>query len=265
MFARGGKYPPLGEEIIQALQDRNLLDDIADLYALTKTDLLSLPFFKEQKADNILQAINDARLLPLDRLLYALGIRYIGAETAQALAGYFLNKLTWQERKKPQVVEDLPPSLFDFGDTKEPETEKYADLGEFLKIAQSLSLEDFKSIAGLGDKVAQSAFTYFQNPQTQHLFKKLANQDLGIAYQIAEIQTNRLASMTFVLTGTLANFTREELKDYLVRNGAKVANSVSPKITAVIAGDNTGSKLAEAHKLQVPVWGIKDIENLLND
>lgn len=203
----------LGEKIIDQLMENGLVRSIPDLYRLKEADLIPLERFAEKSAANLVSAIQKSKTVPLNRFIYALGIRYVGEATAQVLAQHF---------------ESL---------------ERLAQADE----------EELLQIEGIGPQVAGSIREFFRQEKNQRLLKELA--ELGVKPLPPEKPraAPALAGKTFVFTGALERFSREEAKALVTARGGKVSSSVSAKTDYVVAGADPGSKLAKAKELGVTV------------
>lgn len=216
----------LGDKLIEQLVDKQWLKSPADLYRLSARELAYLPRMGEKSAENIVAAIQASKQTTLARFLYALGIREVGEATALNLAQHFTS----------------------------------------LEALQQADSDTLEQVPDVGQVVASHIVQFFAEPHNQQVIAELL--ELGIdwpAIEVATTETASLAGNTYVLTGTLMQMTRDEAKQALQARGAKVAGSVSAKTTAVIAGDNAGSKLAKAEQLGVPVLGEDDLVKLLAD
>lgn len=205
----------LGIKIVEQLIAAGLVKDVADLYLLKREDLLKLEGFAEKKADNLLQAIQDSKNRPMQRLIFALGIRGVGEVLASDLVKH------------------------------------YSDL-EALSRA---TLEELQEIEGVGPNIAQAIVDWFNRPSNHELLEKLKSVGVWpVAQKVAPTPEKQpLQNLTFVVTGTLPNFTREEVKQYIQRFGGKVSDSVSKKTDYLVAGENAGSKLDKARELGVKI------------
>lgn len=205
----------LGIRIVEQLVAEGMVHDVADLYYLKREDLLSLEGFAEKKADNILQSIENSRSRPLERVITALGIMGVGEVTASDLARHF-------------------PDL------------------DALAAATS---EQLQSIDGIGPNIAEAIVDWFQNPRNRQLLEKLKAAGVWPRAQNNDRKPvgDSLAGMTFVMTGTLPTFSREEAKAFIQAHGGKVTDSVSKKTSYLVRGENPGSKLQKAQDLGVPV------------
>ena len=212
----------MGESLVAQLIERGLVKNVADIYDLTKKDLLSLERFADKSAQNILDEIENSKKLPLERVIYGLGIRMVGERTAQFLAEHF---------------------------------------GSMEALAKS-SVEELQDVGEVGPKIAESIAEFFSNPANKKLVERLGKAGLAFEGQKKERGT-KLAGKTFVLTGTLAKYTRDEAKKMIEDAGGKVSGSVSKKTDYVVAGSDAGSKLDKAKELGVAVIDEKQMENLL--
>lgn len=209
----------LGIRIVEQLVEAGLVQDVADLYALKKADLLQLEGFAEKKADNLLAAIAASKTRPLARLIHGLGIRGVGEVMAVELARRF-------------------PSL---------------------DALMAASQEELEAIEGVGPNIAAAIVDWFARPRNRQVLDKLRAagvwpQETASAPAAAGTQASLpLDGLTFVITGTLPTMTRAEAKALIQQQGGKVTGSVSRKTDYLLAGENPGSKLDKARDLGVPV------------
>jgi len=211
----------MGESLVNQLIEKGLVKNVADIYDLTKKDLLSLERFADKSAQNILDEIENSKKLPLERVIYGLGIRMVGERTAQFLAEHF---------------------------------------GSMEALA-SASVEELQNVNEVGPRIAESLAEFFGNPANRKLVERLGKAGLAFKGQKKERGT-KLAGKTFVLTGTLAHFTRDEAKKMIEDAGGKVTGSVSKKTDYVVAGTDAGSKLDKAKELGAAVIDEKEMEKL---
>ena len=209
----------IGKRIVKQLFEEGLVLDVADLYKLTLDQLLALDKIQQKSAENILEAIENSKANSLERLLTGLGIRHVGTKAAKELAQHFGN----------------------------------------MKALQEASIEQLLEIDGLGDIIAYSVKTYFEQPSVQELIQELQDHGVNMSYlgktkADSEASGHILSGKTVVLTGTLEQLTRQDAKEKLESLGAKVTGSVSKKTDVVIAGHSAGSKLDKANALGIEVW-----------
>ncbi len=229
-----------GPSVINQLMDSGLVRDAADLYGLRREDLLRLERMGEKSADNLLQALEASRENELDRLLFALGIRHVGAKAARTLAGIYGS----MEALLNQGVPELAKISFYKKQARENNTEdKFRDMGE---------------------KIAESVVTWLSVPTNLDLLARLQAAGLKMTYSAPTTQEgNPFFGKTLVFTGTLPTLGRAEAKTMAQDAGAKVSGSVSKKTDFVIAGEEAGSKLDKARQLGVAVIGEAEFLRLL--
>lgn len=243
----------LGKETIDVLLERGLVGDPADLFSLTQSELLALPLFKEKKTEEVLVQLEQAKRQPLDRFLFALGIRHVGRETAEALA----RGLPWPVRtlKKSEakaVVGQV--SLFNLGesDVKAEEIQAIA-VSDVLQTLSDLDEARLSAIDGIGGVVAHSVIDWIADPENRHFMEKLDQAGVVCLQREGGHVPQSLGGKIFVLTGTLPTLGREQAKAMIKERGGKVSSAVSKKTDYVVAGDEAGSKLDDAQKLGVTV------------
>lgn len=213
-----------GPSVINALLDAGLVRDAADLYSLRKDDLLKLERMGEKSADNLLAALDESKKNELDKLLFALGIRHVGAKVARILATEF---------------------------------------GSMEKLQQAQP-EELAQIRDIGDKIAESAVTWLNVPANIDLVERLAAAGLTMTFTPpASQEDNPFFGKTLVFTGTMPTLGRAEAKTMAQDVGAKVSGSVSKKTDYVIAGAEAGSKLEKAQQLGVTVIDEAEFLRLL--
>jgi DNA ligase (NAD+) len=229
--------PGLGPKIIEQLMRVGLIRDIADIYKLTTDDLLPLERFAEKSVDNLIKAIESRKKLELARFIYGLGIHHVGEETAILLAQEFsiLN----------------PPA----GET----------ISQFSKRMQELKLEDLEKLPDVGPIVAQSIYDWFHSEKNLALLMKLEDHRVDIIVPKSNLPAGGLKfkNKTFVLTGSLQGFTRDEAKQRIRFFGGEISESVSKNTDFVVAGEAAGSKLAQANKLGVKTLNEKEFLAML--
>lgn len=215
----------LGEKVISQLFAEKLISDVADIYKLTREQLLALERMGEKSVSNLLTAIEASKGNSLEKLLFGLGIRHVGAKAAKTLAIQFdtMDKLS------------------------------------------AASKEDLIAINEIGDKMADSIVAYFEMEEAQELMKELASAEVNMVYKgakpvLAAESDSIFAGKTVVLTGKLEQLSRPEAKEKIEALGGNVSGSVSKKTHLVIAGEDAGSKLTKAQDLGIEIW---DEEKLL--
>jgi len=207
----------LGSAIVEALIEKNLIKSPADIYYLTLEDVKSLWKSGSKAAEKLLSSIEKSKQQDLSRLIYALGIRQVGAKTGKVLASAF----------------------------------------GCLDALMAASLEELTVIPDVGDITASNIFEWFHQEQSSHLIERLRNA--GVNFDSKRVVTDaRFAGKTFVLTGALGKFTREEATEKIELFGGKAAGSVSKKTSFVVVGENAGSKERKARELGIPILSEDD-------
>ncbi|MCL4386060.1 MAG: NAD-dependent DNA ligase LigA [Cyanobacteria bacterium] len=214
----------LGPAIVDKLLQKKLITDVSDIYYLKYDDIFGLENFKEKSTTNLINAIDKSKSQPLSKLLYAMGIRFVGEHIAEVLS------------------------------------KNFSDLDELM----NASFEDLSSIFEIGPRIAQSVVTFFKQPQNKIIIEKL--RKAGVNFKSAQKELNVkdvFNGKTFVLTGKLESFTRDEAKEIIEKFGGKVVSSVSKNTHAVIVGSDPGSKLADAVRLGVRQINEEELKNMI--
>ncbi|MGA1998385.1 MAG: NAD-dependent DNA ligase LigA [Terriglobales bacterium] len=220
----------MGDALVNQLVDRGLVRSVADIYDLDKDKLLGLERMGDKSAQNVLDEIDRSRKLPLERVIHGLGIRFVGERTAEFLAQHFGS------------FDDLITAA-----TLPDEAE---------------AIEKLEEVEEVGPRIAASIREFFVEPKNRELVERLRNAKLKFEGTRKQRGT-RLAGKTFVLTGTLEKYSRDEAKKLIEDAGGKVVGSVSKKTDYVVAGAEAGSKLDKARELGVNVINEKGMEDLL--
>ena len=212
----------LGSAIVEALIEKGLLKSPADIYYLTLDEMKSLWQKGELAARKLLSAIEASKEQDLSKLIYALGIRQVGAKTGKVLAATF------------------------------------GSMDELM----AASLEDLTQVPDVGEVTAKNIADWFAEPQSQHMIERL--REAGVNFESKRTVTDtRFAGMTFVLTGALSKFTREEATEKIELFGGKASGSVSKKTTYVVVGENAGSKERKARELGIPILSEDDFLTMI--
>ncbi len=214
----------LGEKVIEQLMDKGLISNITDIYYLKQQDIASLKKDGKKFAEKLINAINASKNNNLDRLINALGIEQVGTKSAKILAKRF-------------------------------------------KTMDALSKASYGTLTfveDIGKITANSVREFFLQDQTKDLLKKLRAAGVNMVLQEEEDADNRFLGKTFVLTGTLERYTRDEAGEIIEKFGGKVSTSVSKKTSYVLAGEEAGSKLTKAQSLGIPVISEHEFEEMIN-
>lgn len=214
----------LGENIIQQLLDKGLIENIADIYTLQLEEIASLKKNGKKFAQNLVNSINQSKENDLYRLITALGIRHVGTKASKLLARKYQNidNLMWAE------------------------------------------LEDLSKINDIGPIVASSIREFFSQEQTKDLIEKLKEAGVNMTAKEEEKLDNRWEGKTFVLTGTLEGYTRGEATNIIEKFGGKTSSTVSKKTDYVLAGEEAGSKLTKAQNLGVTILTEAEFQEMIN-
>ncbi|WP_408033228.1 NAD-dependent DNA ligase LigA [Thermotoga caldifontis] len=215
----------LGEKLIDKLVDSGLVKDIADLFYLTPFELSQLgPGIGQKTIANLLNEIDKAKKAPLHRWITALGIPLVGEKTAYVLAQNFRS---------------------------------------LKKLAQA-SVDQLTQIPGIGEEIARSVVEYFRNEKTKEILEKLEKAGVRLEEAASVEVSDVLKGLTFAVTGSLKNFTRNEIEEFIVAHGGKVTDSVSKKTDYLIVGENPGSKLLKAQQLGVKILSEEEFLQKFN-
>lgn len=217
-----------GERIIEDFYNMGFLKNVVDFYTLKnyKKNLMELEGFGEKSINNLLESIEKSKKNSLDRLLFALGIRHVGKKTATILA------------------------------------RKYENIDNLI----NTDYETLVDIPDIGEIIAASVYDYFKNQDNLEIIKKLKEHNVNMEFIGNKIIKNdNFLDKTFVLTGTLSDFSREEASELIIARGGKVTNSVTKKTNVVLVGENPGSKYDKAKSLNITIWNEDELKKLLED
>lgn len=217
----------LGGETVALLVRENLIEDYADLYTLQKDDVLPLERMAEKSAENLIQGIEASKEMPFERVLFGLGIRYVGETVAKKLAKAYKN------------IETLA----------------------------SATIDDLIAVDEIGERIAHSVVDFFQNEANKNRISRL--QSYGLNLEISEeekqLQSQKLANLTLVISGVFTKFSRKELQNMIEMHGGKNTSSISKKTDYLVAGENMGpSKLSKAENLGVKIISEDEFLRLID-
>ena len=218
----------IGQETIEQLYNEKLIENVADLFALKKQDLLPLERMAEKSAENIINGIQQSKSAPFHKVLFGLGIRYVGETVAKKLTSYF------------------------------------KDINQL----RSSNFEELCSIEEVGDKIAESIVQYFSVDYNNKIIDLLLENGLNMTSDISEniLKSTILENKKIVISGTFKNISRDELKKAIEINGGKNSSSVSKSTDILIAGENMGpSKLEKAEKFKVSIMNENEFLNLISE
>ena len=216
----------LGDKVVATLYEQGIISHTIDLFSLDRTRLVSLDRMGEKSVDNLLNAIENAKQSSLDKVIFALGILNVGKKASKILA------------------------------------EKYLNLTNFM----DATLDELINLDDVGQITADSILDYLSDENNIRFINDLINIGMNPQYEIKEVNTDNIfAGKTVVLTGKLVELTRNEAKEYLEKNGAKVTGSVTSKTDLVIAGEKAGSKLTKAEQLGIEVINEEQFANMVRE
>lgn len=215
----------LGENLVEQFIQKGLIANIADIYTLTFEDIASLKKNGTKFATNLINAILDSKKRPFYKLLTALGIRHIGTKSAKTIAKHF------------KTIDNL----------------------------MNAEVEELAELEDVGTIMASSIYEFFKQEQTIDLINKLRDAGVNMNEEETENKDQRFQGLTFVLTGSLENYTREEAGQIIESFGGKVSSSVSKKTSYVLAGEEAGSKLTKAQSLGVNIIVEKEFEEMIKE
>ena len=218
----------IGPETIEDLYEAGLVRDSADLYTLRVADLLRLERWAEKSAQNLMESLAVSKQVPFERVLYALGIRYVGETVAKRLAGSFHS----------------------------------------MEALEQASFESLVAVDEIGERIAQSVRAYFADARNQAIVKRLKEQGLQMSLSEERLanRSDKLKGLTIVISGTFSKHSRDEYKAMIEQHGGKNSGSVSGKTNYILAGDNMGpAKLEKAAKLGVKIIHEEEFLSMLNE
>jgi DNA ligase (NAD+) len=215
----------LGESVVDQLVSAGLIKTYADLYELNKDQIIQLERMASKSAQNLINAIEESKEQPFERVIYALGIRFVGKTVAKDLAKAF------------KTMNGL----------------------------RSQTKEDLEAVDSIGPRIAESVVSFFQNEKNQQIVNKLEEHGLQFEKEEEELASSVFEGKKFVLTGSLPTYTRKEATDLIEKHGGKTASSVSGNTDYVLAGESAGSKLDKANKLGVPVLDESQFREMIGE
>ena len=218
----------LGDETIESFYKKGFIVHISDLYTLyEKEDLLKqIDRFGEKSISNMLEGIEKSKQMPFEKVLFGLGIRYVGETVAKKLAAYFKN------------IDSLMNANF----------------------------EELVAVEEIGERIAESLIEYIKDPRHKEQIEQLRSHGLQFesVLKMVELESSKLEGKSFIISGVFENYSRDELKDIIEANSGKIVSSISAKLNYLVAGDNMGpAKLEKATKLQIPIISDDDLIKML--
>jgi DNA ligase (NAD+) len=216
----------LGEENVNLLYQKNFIHNVADLYDLKFNDLSGLDRWGEVSARNLLDSLERSKNVPFERVLFALGIRYVGVTTAKKIANALKN------------IESI----------------------------EKATVMDLLAVDEVGETIAQSVVDYFANDENRAIIQRLKEYGLQFSLdeEVLKQHSDKLVGLSIVISGTFSNHSRDELKELIEKNGGKNVSSISSKTHYLLAGENMGpAKLEKAQKLNVKIISEQEFEEMI--
>ena len=217
----------LGGETVALLFNNGLIKDYSDLYELKIEQVIPLERMAQKSAENLIKGIEKSKQIPFERVLYAIGIRYVGETVAKKLAKHYKN----------------------------------------IDAISKATIMDLILVDEIGEKIAQSVVDFFDNHDNIRIIERLKNfgVQLELIEKINPNATNKFQGKTFVVSGVFSQFSRDDLKQSIEDNGGKVGSSISAKTNYVVAGENMGpAKLEKANQLKIPIISEEDYIKMLD-
>lgn len=222
----------LGDKILKKLMDECLATNVSDLFDLEEGDLKILERFGEKSSKNIIDSINNAKSININKFIFALGILNIGKESAEVIAS----------------------KLLELGVIKVP--------NDLLKLARKLTKQDFDDLPDFGNKMAESVYEYFNNENTEKLFDKLTKSGIQIISS-KKIINQKLKGLMFLFTGELESMSREKAQAMVKERGGMVKETVTKDLDYLVVGNEPGSKLEKAKKLDIKIIDEQEFLKLM--
>ena len=216
----------LGQETVALLVNARLINNYSDLYELKFDQVVGLERMADKSANNLIKGILDSKIIPFERVLYGLGIRYVGETVAKKLAKHFEN------------IDNILSSDFD----------------------------ELISVDEIGEKIANSIIEFSQNEENIEIINSLKNHNIQFEIdELNKNISSLLTGQSFVVSGVFTNFSRDEIKKLIETNGGKISSSISSKTTYLVAGSNMGpSKKEKAEKLNIKIISETELSNLIS-
>ncbi|MCX6734484.1 MAG: NAD-dependent DNA ligase LigA [Candidatus Peregrinibacteria bacterium] len=225
----------LGEKLVNQFLEAGLIRDAADIFLLKPEDVMGLELFKEKRTNNLFTSIENSKTIALERFLFALGIRYLGEQSSYDFAKFIVAHI---QDKNNLNIKDL------------------------LGIIKTFTVDQIENIDGIGEKIGETLYEWFNDEKNQSYLEKLSGVGIKLTTSTLE-STGALAGKSFVLTGTLVDFTRDQAKDLIKQKGGKIHSSISKDTDFLVAGEAAGSKLKKAQELGIKILTESEFKTLL--
>jgi DNA ligase (NAD+) len=236
---KGFDMDGLGEKIVNQLLEAGLIRDAADIFLLKPEDVMSLDLFKEKRTTNLFTSIEKAKTIALERFLFALGIRYLGEQSSYD----FARQIAARRSENGHAGANMTVT-------------------DLIEIVKTFDGESLKNIDGIGEKIGETLYEWFQDEKNQQYLEKLARASIILTTHSLK-STGSLAGKSFVLTGTLVDLTRDQAKDLIKQKGGKIHSSISKDTDYLVVGESAGSKLKKAEELGVKTLTEAEFKKIL--
>jgi DNA ligase (NAD+) len=221
--------------LVNQFLEAGLIRDAADIFLLKSEDVMGLELFQEKRTNNLFTSIENSKTIALERFLFALGIRYLGEQSSYDFAKFIVSRV---QDKNNFNIKNL------------------------LEIVKTFTVDEIKNIDGIGEKIGVTLHEWFNDEKNQKYLEKLST--VGIILTTTTLDsTGALAGKSFVLTGTLVDFTRDQAKDLIKQKGGKIHSSISKDTDYLVAGEAAGSKLKKAQELGINIIDESEFKKLL--
>lgn len=258
---KGFNIDGLGDRVVAQMIDGGLVQDPADIFLIKKSDLLELALFQDRRAENLIAGISKAKKITLDHFIFALGIRYLGEQSSYDLACFIVSHCRKSE-KKISRLKPVQEQVALFEDEKSEQNEDFSIL-DLISTITAFPLSDLENIDGVGEKTGDIIYEWFNDKKNQRYLEKLYR--VGVDLDIKGLKsTGPLSGKSFVITGSLSSFTRDQAKELIKNNGGKVHSTVTADTTYLIVGEDAGSKLKKANALGVKTLSESEFKKLLD-
>ena len=225
----------LGEKLVNQFLEAGLIRDAADIFLLKPEDVMGLELFQEKRTNNLFTSVENSKTIALERFLFALGIRYLGEQSSYDFAKFIVAHL---QDKMNFNIHDL------------------------LEIVKTFTIDEIENIDGIGEKIGVTLHEWFNDEKNQAYLEKLSTVGIKLTTTTLD-STGALAGKSFVLTGTLVDFTRDQAKDLIKQKGGKIHSSISKDTDYLVAGEAAGSKLKKAQELGINIIDESEFKKLL--
>lgn len=256
---KGFDIEGLGEKVVIQLLEEGLVKDFPDVFLLEKADLMRLDLFKDKRTDNLIESLEKAKNIPLEKFIFSLGIRLMGETGSYDFARHMISHMKKSDKKIEKIKREKL-ALFDFPE-EALKKEKFSIL-DLIETVSSMKFEELENMDGVGEKVAAYVYEWFHDNKNLDLLEKFYKA--GVTLDISNVEAKgKFSGKSFLVTGSLKSMTRDQAKDFIKHNGGKVLSSVTKDLDYLVVGEDPGSKLKKAEKLNIKTISEKELTDLL--